>query len=202
VLPSGVNSVIQIDAGLFHTVVLKQTGAVLCWGSNSFGETNVPAEVVGATAVAAGGRHTLAVVPSSDAGVVAWGSNVSGQLAVPPSLGAIELVSVSAGSGHSVALDVLGSVYAWGDDAEGQVSAANGFKIALQVCAGGSNSALVDLAGIECLADFDGDGVVGGADLTLLLAQWGTAGPATDLDGNGLVGGADLTILLALWGKC
>ncbi len=47
--------------------------------------------------------------------------------------------------------------------------------------------------------DLDGDGVVGGADLGILLQNWGTAGPA-DLDADGVVGGADLGILLQNWG--
>jgi len=40
---------------------------------------------------------------------------------------------------------------------------------------------------------------VTGADLTILLAAWGTKGGAADLDGDGSVGGADLTLLLAAW---
>ncbi|MEY3022488.1 MAG: Dockerin type domain [Planctomycetota bacterium] len=48
-------------------------------------------------------------------------------------------------------------------------------------------------------ADLNGDGVVGGADLAILLDAWGTRGPA-DLNGDGVVGGADLAILLDAWG--
>lgn len=47
--------------------------------------------------------------------------------------------------------------------------------------------------------DLNGDGVVNGADLSILLAAWGSDDPAADLDGNGVVGGADLTILLSDW---
>ena len=49
-------------------------------------------------------------------------------------------------------------------------------------------------------ADLDGDGVVGGADLTILLGVWNTSGPLGDLDGSGFVDGSDLTRLLADWG--
>lgn len=52
-----------------------------------------------------------------------------------------------------------------------------------------------------CPADLDGDGVVGGADLAVLLAAWGTAGPG-DFDGSGSVDGADLAVLLGAWGAC
>jgi hypothetical protein len=49
--------------------------------------------------------------------------------------------------------------------------------------------------------DLDGNGVVNGADLGLLLAGWGTCGTPCpgDLDGNGVVNGADLGLLLANW---
>jgi len=48
------------------------------------------------------------------------------------------------------------------------------------------------------LADLNGDGVVNGADLAILLIQWGTNG-AADLDNNGVVNGSDLAILLINW---
>ena len=48
--------------------------------------------------------------------------------------------------------------------------------------------------------DVDGDGVVGGADLTFLLVKWGTGDPVTDLDCDGVVGGGDLTLMLSFWG--
>lgn len=49
--------------------------------------------------------------------------------------------------------------------------------------------------------DLDGDGVVGGPDLTFLLAGWGTDNELADLDGDGVVAGPDLTRLLAKWGE-
>jgi hypothetical protein len=56
-------------------------------------------------------------------------------------------------------------------------------------------------SGIPCTADLDHDGIVSGADLNILLGDWGTDGIG-DLDGSGIVDGADLTILLAHWGPC
>jgi len=40
--------------------------------------------------------------------------------------------------------------------------------------------------------------VVNGADLAIVLGQWGSSGTA-DLDGNGIVDGADLAIVLGHW---
>lgn len=55
-------------------------------------------------------------------------------------------------------------------------------------------------AGKPCPADFNGNGVVDSADLTLLLGGWATAG--FDLSGDGITGSADLAILLGSWGTC
>ncbi|MFO0874092.1 MAG: choice-of-anchor R domain-containing protein [Phycisphaerales bacterium] len=52
-----------------------------------------------------------------------------------------------------------------------------------------------------CSADLNDDGTVNGADLGIMLSQWGGPGTA-DLDGSGTVDGGDLGILLAAWGPC
>ena len=51
-----------------------------------------------------------------------------------------------------------------------------------------------------CREDLDGDNLINGSDLSLLLNAWDTDG-CPDLDGNGKVNGADLAILLARWGQ-
>ena len=57
----------------------------------------------------------------------------------------------------------------------------------------------------ECIADVFGDGAVGGADLGLILANWGPSFdkrvPA-DINADGQVNGADLGIVLQHWGSC
>lgn len=53
-----------------------------------------------------------------------------------------------------------------------------------------------------CPADFNGDGVVDGADLGLLLSGFGTAEATYDLNGDGEVNGADLGLFLAAFGPC
>jgi len=50
------------------------------------------------------------------------------------------------------------------------------------------------------LGDLNGDGMVGGADLGLLLGAWGPCrGCPADFDGDGDVDGADLGLLLGAW---
>ena len=53
------------------------------------------------------------------------------------------------------------------------------------------------------LADLNGDGVVNGADLALVLADWGEPclGCPSDINDDGLVNGADLALVLAAWGR-
>ena len=53
-----------------------------------------------------------------------------------------------------------------------------------------------------CDADIDGDGVVGGEDLSGILASWGACtGCSADINGDGLVDGNDLGAMLVLWGS-
>ena len=59
--------------------------------------------------------------------------------------------------------------------------------------------AVADVAAVGVSGDFDGDGLVDGADLTLLLGAWGDADPTFDLDGDGVITGGDLSILLGSW---
>ncbi|MED5508591.1 MAG: hypothetical protein VX684_12245, partial [Planctomycetota bacterium] len=209
-VPAGLGTVLDVDAGLFHTVARTSEGAVACWGSDAFGQSTVPPELGPVSAIAAGARHTLVLAGGADPAVVGWGSNTSAQLEVPSALEGVVLVGVAAGSGHSVVLDETGQVHAWGTDSAGQVSGVDGYAPAIAVSAGGAATLLLvpDCAsdpgapGCGCLGDLDADGAVGGGDLTLLLAAWGRAEPGVDLDGDGFIGGADLTLLLSRWGAC
>ncbi|MBL9118435.1 MAG: hypothetical protein JNL80_00805 [Phycisphaerae bacterium] len=55
---------------------------------------------------------------------------------------------------------------------------------------------------IPCVGDLDHDGVVGGADLAVLLGAWGSAASAADLNTDAKTDAADLAILLGAWGTC
>ena len=56
----------------------------------------------------------------------------------------------------------------------------------------------------DCEGDFNGDGIVNGADFGSILAAWGACpSPCPqDLNGDGSVTGADVGAFLALWGVC
>lgn len=54
---------------------------------------------------------------------------------------------------------------------------------------------------VDIVGDIDDDGVVGTADLLILLSEWGACGDCpADLDDDGMVGTSDLLILLSNWG--
>jgi hypothetical protein len=60
------------------------------------------------------------------------------------------------------------------------------------------DSAVIDLVPDSVLGDLNGDGFVNGADLGILLGNWGGSGLG-DFDNSGLVDGGDLGILLGAW---
>lgn len=121
------------------TVATNKFDAV-AWGENLFrqlgdGSFNassaVPVPVSGlkfVTAVAAGGRHSLALL--ANGAVLAWGDDEYGQLGdggtltsnVPVAVpGLTGVKAIAAGANHSLALLANGTVMAWGDDEAGQL---------------------------------------------------------------------------------
>jgi formylglycine-generating enzyme required for sulfatase activity len=56
-----------------------------------------------------------------------------------------------------------------------------------------------------CHPDLNGDGVVNGVDLAVVLGQWGVPGGVdigADINGDGLVEGKDVASVLSAWGYC
>lgn len=143
-LPGGVD-VTAVGAGDNHGLALTADGHVYAWGNNVFGQLGTgttggwghpPERVrlpdgVTATAVAGGGRHSLA--RAADGRVYAWGDNVLGQLgngtiggddATPRPVNlpqGVTATAVTAGHWFSMAETPAGRVYAWGFNSVGQL---------------------------------------------------------------------------------
>jgi alpha-tubulin suppressor-like RCC1 family protein len=139
----------SVSIGGAHTVALNTDagGTVWAWGHNASGQLGVgtlvtkisPAQVLaldgvnfldGVKAVAAGGKHTLAI--AADDTVLAWGSNVTGQLgdatlvskSVPVKVllaEGVTITAVAAGGDFSLALKSDGTVLSWGNNSKGQL---------------------------------------------------------------------------------
>ncbi|NBR70218.1 MAG: hypothetical protein EBT69_08615, partial [Verrucomicrobia bacterium] len=80
---------------------IRPAGAVIAWGDNQVGQTNVPSSISNnAIQISSGYAHALAL--KKDGSVVAWGENLYSKSTLPAGL--TNVVSVSAGAEHSVAL--------------------------------------------------------------------------------------------------
>jgi len=56
-----------------------------------------------------------------------------------------------------------------------------------------------DMGGEDCLADFNGDGVVDTRDVLAFLNAWNGQDPASDCDGNGVIDTRDVLCFLNEW---
>lgn len=102
-----ISSPIQIDTGQDHSCGLKKrTGELLCWGMDSFGETDVPP--FNYAQVSAGMRFTCGL--KNDGTIICWGTGKLGQLDVPPGI----FSKVSAGYEHACGIKPEGSLLCWG----------------------------------------------------------------------------------------
>jgi alpha-tubulin suppressor-like RCC1 family protein len=143
---SGLSSgVIAISAGFYHTCALLSTGAVKCWGLNTYGElgdgttttsstpVNVSTLSSGVSAISAGGYQTCALLTTG--GVKCWGFNSSGQLgdgtitnsSTPVNVSGLTsgVTTISAGYIHSCAVLSTGVIKCWGANSSGQLGDAS-----------------------------------------------------------------------------
>lgn len=144
----GLDHVIALAAGAYHSLALRADGTVWAWGNNIVGQLGLPTsepcpadptvacstrplQVPGlreVVAVAGGGAHSLAL--TRDGTVWAWGDNTYGQLgngsfdsstAPVPVRGLTGVTAIAAGYFHSLALRADGTLWSWGSNAYGEL---------------------------------------------------------------------------------
>lgn len=152
--PDGQSCIVDISAGgttegglnVGHTCVLKDDGAIFCWGDNSFGQLGVKLTGVSpvaqqvalppgqrATALSVAELHTCAL--TAQGAVYCWGNNEEGQLGISttPNVPAwsptpLQVTStlvakaIGAGGEHSCLVAVDSTVWCWGQNGDLQVA--------------------------------------------------------------------------------
>ncbi len=144
-----------ISAGYRHSCGIRAGGSVVCWGSNTYGQTDAPSGNF--TAISAGYRHSCGI--RAGGSVVCWGSNTYGQTDAPSG----NFTAISAGSYHSCGIRAGGSVVCWGRNTYDQTDAPSGNFTAIS--AGSSHSCGIRADdSVVCWGDNENDGGGGQAD--------------------------------------
>ena len=169
------------------------------WGPEAATQPGLVVEIDARIAIDPGSR--VVEIPAGGGTMVSWTVTNTG-----PREAALEF-EFMAGEAIDVSLEPVGAtLLASGESIEVAATIANfagGKPIGAMLVARRADDARA-FAAIELVEtstaspDLDGDGVVSGADLALLLGNFGGSGLG-DLDGNGEVDGADLAILLGAW---
>jgi hypothetical protein len=128
----GINGGQAIAAGAAHTLVLKNDGTVVGFGSTSSGQSTTPAGVSGVMAIAAGDSHSLAL--KSDHTVVTWGRDSAAEFMAPSALTGV--TAIAAGYHHGVALLADATVATWGKNSYGYSTVPPGLGEVAAVAAG------------------------------------------------------------------
>jgi alpha-tubulin suppressor-like RCC1 family protein len=144
---------VQVASGFAHSCGLRGSGALECWGNDTFGQApSARLATMGSfTAVSAGTVHTCALTDGG--GAECWGNNASGE--APPKRAAQigVFAEVSAGGSHTCALRTDGVVECWGSNAVGQAPPTRSAKTGafVHVAAGGAHTCAVRADGVvEC----------------------------------------------------
>lgn len=123
-LSSTATDLIAIACGLHpgmsqHFLGVTRLGDVTKLAGTTFAEEgDVPVELHGATAVAGGGAHSIALM--NDGRVVAWGTGAQGQLDVPAWL--TDVIGIAAHTTHNLALRSDGTIVSWGTNNSGALA--------------------------------------------------------------------------------
>jgi len=112
-----------VAAGYDHGLAIGVDKALVAWGRDLAGETNVPAGTF--TAVDAGWKHSLAL--GSDGTLSAWGDNSSGQGNVPSGT----FTAIASGEQFNLAIRTDGTLVGWGQNDYGQTDVPTGTFVAV-----------------------------------------------------------------------
>jgi alpha-tubulin suppressor-like RCC1 family protein len=198
-----IGTVTQLAGGSGHALALRTDGSVIGWGSNSNGETAIPADLSNVVQVDAGGGFSAALIEGGT--VRAWGYrwDPSG-IDSPPDLQDVK--QISCGSGHTLALLNSGHVQGWGNPFECALrvpGALAGVRPGILRVEAGTFFSLA-IAEWECPADLDQNLHVDSSDLSIALLNFGLNDEQVtgDVDGNIEVDAGDIALIILSFGTC
>lgn len=108
--PEGLTDAVAVAPGSGHLLALKKDGTVVAWGTNGYGQCDVPASLANVIAIAAG--DTFSVALKADGSLVGWGEQ---QVVSQLPAGLTDVVGISAGSSFTVAIKSDGTLTQWGN---------------------------------------------------------------------------------------
>ena len=169
-IPGSTNGVKQASVGYSCAMILRDNGRVYAFGPATNGETVVPLGLT-ATQIASGRSFSAALTEART--VVCWGDNAYRQCEVPAYVQ--DVVQIEAGGSYCVALLATGAVECWGLNSSGQCMPPIELTSASLIAAGEVQAAAIagSAPPISCPGDFDGDGEVTTADISLMLLSFG-----------------------------
>jgi alpha-tubulin suppressor-like RCC1 family protein len=165
----GMNEVVAVAAGTFHSFALSRDGTVMSCGKNGYGQLGlgdtdnrdtftVVAGLRGVVDIDAGGNHSIAL--TVEEGLFAWGKGQAmghgggdtTQRLVPTKVtgGGIDeamVVQVAAGNTHSMAKTASGELWTWGDGESGQLGHGDKENMAEPRVVDGIEGAVTGMAG-------------------------------------------------------
>ena len=209
--------IIDISAGVFHSLALLNNDKVTGWGDDTYGQALSGNNLTGVSGIAAGYNSSLAVLKNGK--ITGWGLNTFGQIAgttgdisnwsqtpVGQITGATQ-VAIGLAGFHSFAILNNKTLTGWGDDGFNRISDGKDLTGVIDISLGSTHSlALLDNGKITGWGDDDYGQALGGNNLTgvsgisagiyhslaLLnngkVTGWGYNGNGRALDGNVLTG--------------
>lgn len=146
IVPNSFNKAYSLVAGDNNTCATTDNG-VVCWGSNSSGQSDVPQSLTDVTQLAAGRSHVCALTTADS--IVCWGNDVYGQTVVPAEV--TDTSMLAAGGFVTCALSKEGRVRCWGDNDYGQTAVPSDLGPVTKISVGGAHvCALTSQGQVRC----------------------------------------------------
>jgi hypothetical protein len=211
--PEGLGNVVEVVAANACTIALLSDGTLVGWGLDSLQVLQVPASIQGQTvSFDANDQEGLALLANGSMSVWSGGEVEyvipAGQLGEVADFHVGSSVLRSDGTilplhdfpGNETAIPSDCTLMALG----GSINY-DGFDMRFCIAVGKRSSIKGHLVSVDLGTtgdpDINGDGIIDGRDLALVLSAWGTPSKTADLNNDGIVNGLDLTLLLESWSR-